>query len=103
MDWQARHFPVNVFVGLAGSMDALVGAGRLVAPALVRAELDKVGTSGLKQWTDAHAGIFMSTGALLAPAQAIQGRFPGLLRTSARFGGMRTIRPRRSGERSGRD
>jgi hypothetical protein len=85
MDWQARHFPIDVFVGLASSMDALVGAGRLVAPALVREELDKVGTTGLKHWTDAHAGIFLRTGELLAPAQAIQGQFPGLLDPKAEF------------------
>lgn len=85
MDWQARHFPTDVFVGLASSMDALVGAGRLMAPALVREELDKVGTSGLKQWTDSHAGIFVRTGDLLAPAQAIQGQFPGLLDPRAEF------------------
>ena len=85
MDWQARHFPTDVFVGLAASMDALVGDGRLVAPALVREELDKIGTSGLKRWTDAHAGIFVRTGDLLEPAQAIQGQFPGLLDPRSEF------------------
>ena len=85
MDWQARHFPVDVFVGLADRVGALVADKRLLAPALVREELDKVGTAGLKQWTDDHAGIFVRTGELLEQAQAIQGQFPGLLDPKAEF------------------
>lgn len=85
MDWQARHYPVDVFVGLAGRMDGLVTAERLVAPALVREELDKVGTASLKQWTDDHAEIFVRTGDLLAHANVLQGQFPGLLDPKSEF------------------
>lgn len=51
----------------------------------MREELDKVGTAGLKQWTDARASIFVRTGELLAPALTIQGQFPGLLDPKAEF------------------
>src|SRR5439155_8600777 len=58
---------------------------RLVAPAMVREELDKVGTAGLKRWTDQHADIFVRTADLLVPAQTSQGQFPGLLDPKAEF------------------
>lgn len=79
MDWHDRYFPVDIFVGLVGRMDALVGAGLLLAPALVKEEIDKMGSQGLKAWTDGHKSLFVKTGDLLAPAQAIQGQFPELL------------------------
>lgn len=85
LDWHDRFFPVDIFVGLVSRMDGLATAGRLVAPALVREETEKVGSQGLKQWADDHAGLFVGTGDLLAPAQAIQGQFPGLLDPKAEF------------------
>lgn len=85
MDWHDRFFPVDIFVGLASRMDGLAAAGRLVAPALVKEESEKVGSQGLKQWTDGHASAFVKTGDLLTPAQAIQGQFPGLLDPKAEF------------------
>jgi len=54
MDWQARY------------------------SALVREELDAVGTAGLIQWARASAGMFVPTGELLASALAIQNQFTGL-------------------------
>ena len=85
MDWHDRFFPVDIFVGLVSRMDGLAAAGRLIAPALVREESEKVGSQGLKQWTDGHTTVFVKTGDLLAPAQAIQGQFPGLLDPKAEF------------------
>jgi hypothetical protein len=85
MDWRDRYFPVDIFVGLVGRVDGLVTSNRLIAPALVKEEVAKVGSAGLKQWTDEHSGIFVRTGELLAPAQAIQGQFPGLLDPKAEF------------------
>ncbi len=85
MDWQARHYPFDIFLSLVGRMGELVTAKRLLAPALVREELDRVGTAGLKEWTDSHAQIFVRTGDILEQAQAIQGQFAGLLDPRAEF------------------
>jgi Domain of unknown function (DUF4411) len=85
MDWHDRFFPVDIFGGLVSRMDGLASAGRLVAPALVREEVEKVGSQGLRQWSDSHASMFVGTGNVLVPAQAIQGQFPGLLDPKAEF------------------
>ena len=85
MDWQARFYPVEVFGALVGRMNALADAGRLLAPALVREEIEKVGTAGLRDWADAHKPIFIPTGELLKEAQAIQGQFPDLLDPKADY------------------
>lgn len=85
MDWHDRYFPVDIFVGLVGRMDALATTGQLVAPALVKEEVEKMGSAGLKAWADGHHDLFVKTGELLAPAQKIQGQFPGLLDPKAEF------------------
>ena len=69
----------------AAPADDLVNAKQLFAPALVRAELDKVGNAGLRQWTDDYARIFVPTEELLKQAQVIQRQFPGLLDPRAEF------------------
>jgi hypothetical protein len=79
MDWQYRFYPGEIFPGLIASMESLAKAGRLLAPALVREEIESVGTAGLRDWCKGQAGIFVPTGALLAEAHSIQGQFPGLL------------------------
>lgn len=78
MDWQARYYPVDVFASLVARMDGLRANHRLIAAALVREELDAVGTAGLIQWARASAGMFVPTGELLASALAIQNQFTGL-------------------------
>ena len=78
MDWQARYYPVDVFAALVVRMDGLLSGNRLIAAALVREELDAVGTAGLIQWARASAGMFVPTGELLASALAIQNQFTGL-------------------------
>jgi Domain of unknown function (DUF4411) len=85
MDWQARFYPVDVFSGLVGRMDGLMAAGRLVAPALVREEIEKVGTTGLKAWATTNSAIFVPTKDVLQQAQSIQGLFPDLLDPKAEF------------------
>jgi len=78
MDWQARYYPADVFTGLVASVDALIAAERLLAPALVKEEIGAVGTTGLNDWTENNAGIFVPTAEVLAEAQAIQDQFAGL-------------------------
>jgi len=78
MDWQARYYPADVFAGLVERIDALIGAGRIIAPALVKEEVEAVGTVRLIQWAENHVGIFVPTVELLAEAQTIQNQFAGL-------------------------
>ncbi|HOC56521.1 MAG TPA: DUF4411 family protein [Verrucomicrobiota bacterium] len=85
MDWQGRYFPTDVFTGLVERIDALVAAGRFIAPALVKEEVGAVGTAGLIEWTEKHAGIFVPTAEVLAEAQAIQNQFAGLRDPKAEY------------------
>ena len=50
MDWQARYYPSDVFLGLVDQMDSLISDGRLFAPALVSEEIAAIGTAGLIEW-----------------------------------------------------
>ena len=79
MDWQQRFYPTDVFPTVVERVEELIGAERFIAPALVREELDKVGTADLSRWIAAHKGIFIPTRETLVEAQAIKGRFTGLL------------------------
>ena len=78
MDWQSRYYPTDVFEGLVTRFDELLGDERVVAPAIVRDELEAVGTDELKAWAKARSGIFVKTAVVLADARGIQARFPGL-------------------------
>ena len=85
MDWQARYYPVDVFVSIVARADNLITAKRLFAPALVKEELSIVGTGDLTAWAKARPSIFVPTGDLLVDAQAIQNAFPGLRDPKAEF------------------
>lgn len=78
MDWQARYYPTDVFPTLVKQMGELVVAGRLQAPMLVREEIEAVGTADLVQWVKNNPAMLVKTVKVLAEAQAIQNRFPGL-------------------------
>jgi hypothetical protein len=78
MDWQARYYPTDVFIGLIASIDALIVAERFIAPALVKEEIGVVGTAELVDWTENHSGVFVSTASVLTEALAIQNQFTGL-------------------------
>lgn len=85
MDWQARSFPTDVFTGLLNRVEELVDSGRFIASALVKEEVEAVGTAGLIAWTERHAGIFVPNIDVLADAQAIQNQFTGLRDPKAEF------------------
>src|ERR1700733_11567869 len=53
MDWQARYYPPDVFPTLVDKMEALIAGGRLVAPALVKEEIDAIGPAPPHQATGA--------------------------------------------------
>ncbi len=78
MDWYARYYPADVFPGILSRLEDLVAAGRLVAPGLVKEEIEAVGPAGLKEWVDAHPALIVPTGEVLAVAVAIQNQFAGL-------------------------
>jgi hypothetical protein len=78
MDWQGRYFPTDVFPGLTVRIEELITIDRFISPALVKEEIGVVGTAGLIEWTESHAGIFVPTIEVLAETQAIQDQFVGL-------------------------
>jgi hypothetical protein len=85
MEWQGRYYPTDVFPGLLAKLDELIVAGRMFAPALVKDEIAAVGTAGLIDWTENHAGIFVPIAEVLAAAQAIQNQFTGLRDPKAEY------------------
>lgn len=85
MDWQGRYYPTDVFAALIERVDALIAAGRFVAPALVKEEVGAVRTTGLAEWTENHDGIFVPTAEVLVEAQAIQNQFAGLRDPKAEY------------------
>jgi hypothetical protein len=66
-------------------MDKLVSEDRLVAPALVREEVEAVGTPELVAWVKTRKNMFVPNADVLAGALAIQHRFPGLLDPKATY------------------
>ena len=85
MDWQARFYPTDVFTGLVQRVEALIADGRFRAPALVREEIEAVGTAGLIQWVQDQTDVFIPTAEVLADAQTIQNQFPGLRDPKAEY------------------
>lgn len=59
MDWQARFYPTDVFTGLVQRVETLIADGRFRAPALVREEIEAVGTAGLIQWVQDQTDVFL--------------------------------------------
>ena len=85
LDWQGRLYPTDVFVSLTDRIDELIAGGRFLWPALVKDEIEKVGTPELIEWAARHAGAIVSTSEVLAQAQAIQRQFAGLLDPKAEY------------------
>jgi hypothetical protein len=80
MDWQARFYPVDVFRSLDQRIEKLIALEGCLAVALVREEIDSVGTPELRAWAKKHSRLFvpMSTEVQKAGA-AIEARYPDLL------------------------
>ncbi len=79
MGWQARFYPPDVFPGVVIRVEALIQAGRMAAPELVREEIESVGTLELRKWVAANDRLLAPNADVLQEALAIQARFPGLL------------------------
>jgi hypothetical protein len=85
MDWQARYYPTDVFAGVLAQVEAIISAGRWIAPALVHEETNAAGTDELKAWAKVHKGLFTPVTETLAGGLAIQARFPGLRDPKSEF------------------
>lgn len=80
MDWQARYYPLDVFRSLEEKIDQLIGAGDCTAVALVKEEIDSVGTPGLQTWAKGHASLFVPlTPEIQRAGASIEARYPDLL------------------------
>ena len=80
MDWQARYYPLDVFRSLDVKIEQLIDAGDCSAVALVKEEIDSVGTPDLQTWAKGHAGLFVPLTADIQQAGAsIEARYPDLL------------------------
>ena len=85
MDWQSRFYPTDVFVDLARRIKTLIADERFLAPALVREEVEKVGTTELAEWVGSMNEMFIPTVEIFAAAQAIQNQFTGLRDPAAEY------------------
>ena len=80
MDWQARYYPLDVFRSLEEKLRQLIDAGECAAVALVREEIDSVGTPGLQAWAKGNAGLFVPlTTEIQQAGAAIEAMYPDLL------------------------
>lgn len=79
MDWHARFYPTDVFIGLKTQIEGLIATGRLRAPQIVKEELEAVGTPALKSWAKSQTGLFVPLEPLVQVETAtIQARYPEL-------------------------
>ena len=80
MDWQARHYPLDLFPGLARRIEALIDGGECRAVDLVREELSVVGTPDVRVWIAKHKALFLSLSPeVQTEAAAIQATYPELM------------------------
>jgi hypothetical protein len=78
MDWQARHYPLDVFPGLSTKIGALISAGQFKAVDIVREEIEAVAPAGLKTWA-ITSGIFVPlVPEIQAEGAAIEALYPDL-------------------------
>lgn len=80
MDWQARYYPLDVFVTLNSRIEQLIKGNEFKAVELVKEEINAVGTPDLRTWASHHKTLFVT----LAPevqleAAAIEAQYPDLL------------------------
>lgn len=74
MDWHDRFYPPDVFPSLVVYIDALLAAGRLRSPEMVRDEINSIGSTALQHWVKARPTLFDPTANHLAQALAVAAR-----------------------------
>lgn len=85
LDWWVRRYPEDVFPIVRAGIEGLVANGRWNAVQGVAHEIVHVGTPQLQSWAKANKGHFHKhDAALVAEANAISARFPGMIDLYAR-------------------
>lgn len=80
MDWQARHYPVDLFISLRREIETLIGQGNCAAVDLVMEEIDAVGTPDLRAWARSQKGLFVPLeSAVQTEAAGIEAKYPDLM------------------------
>ena len=80
MDWQARYYPLDLFVSLEKMIEAIIASGECSAVELVREEIDSVGTPGLRQWAKGHVSLFVPLDNMVQiEAASIEANYPDLM------------------------
>lgn len=80
MDWQARYYPLDVFITLSTRIEQLIKHNEFKAVALVKEEINAIGTPDLKTWTGRHKNLFVRlTTDVQLEAAAIEAKYPDLL------------------------
>lgn len=80
MDWQARHYPPDIFASLVMRIDELIAKGECSAVELVKEEIDAVGTPELRAWAKNHPMLFVYLDPIVqVEAAAIESRYPDLM------------------------
>lgn len=80
MDWQARYYPLDVFVTLNTRIEQLAKSNDFRAVELVKEEINAIGTPDLKTWAGSHKTLFVPlTPNVQLEAAAIEAKYPDLL------------------------
>lgn len=77
MDWQARYYPLDVFVTLTARVEQLIKGNDFKAIELVKEEINAIGTPDLKTWAGSHKTLFV-------PSSPMSSSKPPPLRQSTR-------------------
>src|SRR6266571_4562599 len=79
MDWQARFYPLDVFVTMNTSIEQLIDKGEFIAVELVKEEINAVGTPDPKSWAANHKNLLEPlTPNIQLEAAAIEAKYPEL-------------------------
>ena len=79
MDWQARFYPLDVFVTMNTSIEQLIDKGEFIAVELVKEEINAVGTPDPKSWAANHKNLLVPlTPNIQLEAAAIEAKYPEL-------------------------
>jgi len=80
MDWQARYYPLDVFVTFKTRIEQLIKTGDFRAVELVKEEINAIGTPDLRTWGSGHKNLFTPlTPDVQLEAAAIEAKYPDLL------------------------
>ena len=85
MDWHVRYYPTDIFPTLVVKLDDMIAAGQILCPAIVKEELDAVGTVELTEWAKNRPQVFVPLADVLAQGLSIQSRFPGMKDPKAEY------------------